>query len=138
MAAGKMSFSDVGLVILRLAGVGLVIHGWPKVMAGIDHAGGEPWKFVQGVAALGFPVPLFFAWAAAISELVGGAMVTLGIYTRISAFFCAFTMGVAAFVRHADDPFDVKEKALLYLVATLTLVFTGGGRGTLDSFWRKG
>lgn len=137
MARGKATKIDVGLLILRIAGLGLAVHGWPKVLAAIGHVSGEPWQMVDGVRALGFPLPLAFAWAAALSELVCAALVTLGVYTRVNAFFCAVTMAVAAFVVHASDPFDTKEKALLYLVVFLGILFAGGGRLTLDSYWRK-
>jgi putative oxidoreductase len=46
-------------------------------------------------------------------------------------------MVVAAFMRHADDPFATKEKALLFLVIYIALLFTGSGRFGLDAFLFK-
>jgi putative oxidoreductase len=83
-------------------------------------------------------MPEAFAWGASVAELVGGLAIALGIYTRFSALTVAGTMFVAAFMAHGDDAFDTKEKALLYLAISLGLVFTGGGKLTVDSFWRKG
>ena len=55
---------------------------------------------VAGVARLGFPQPLLFAWAATISELAGGLLVAVGLFARVAAVFAAITMAVAAFMRH--------------------------------------
>jgi len=141
MAASKASLTDAGLLVLRIAGAFLAVaHGWGKVSDGF-HAmvtEGVEWRFVAGVRDLGFPAPLAFAWAAALAELVGGAAVALGLYTRFAAFAAAFTMFVAAFFRHGGEGFGAMEMALLYLCVMLGLVFTGGGKLTLDSVWRKG
>ncbi len=42
--------------------------------------------------------PVRFAWLAAITELVGGACVLLGLFTRLSALGLAFVMLVAAWL----------------------------------------
>ncbi len=119
--------TDTGLLILRVAfGAGMVYHGYGKVTGDLS-------KFAEGVAALGFPLPLFFAWAAALSEFLGGLFLMAGLLTRPSAAFIAFTMAVAAFGRHAADPFQKKELALAYLFAALCLIFTGPGRHSADA-----
>jgi putative oxidoreductase len=46
-------------------------------------------------------------------------------------------MFVAAFVRHADDPFGTKEKALMYLFIFLLFLFTGSGKFGMDQFIRR-
>ena len=46
-------------------------------------------------------------------------------------------MTVAAFVRHAADPFGGKEKAVLYLVGAVTLLFAGAGRYAVDTAIRR-
>lgn len=141
MAAKKASLMDAGLLIIRISGAFFALgHGWGKVAGGFDAmvTEGVEWPFVAGVRNLGFPAPLVFAWAAALSELVGGAAVALGVYTRFAAFTAAVTMFVAAFIRHGGEGFGKMEMALLYLCIMLGLVFTGGGKLTLDSAWRKG
>ncbi len=118
--------TDLGLLILRLgAGVSLAFaHG-------LDKLPPSP-GFVEGTAAMGFPLPLVFAWAAALSEFGGGLLLALGLATRPAAFFVACTMAVAFFVRHSADPFMGAEKAFLYLVAALALIATGAGRYAFD------
>ena len=136
MAASKASVADVGLLVIRIAGVFMAVHGYEKLSAAIADPSG--WGFVGYVKCLGFPMPTVFAWAAAISELLGGIAVTLGIYTRFASLTCAVTMFVAAFIAHGDDGFSKMELALVYLCLFLGLVFTGGGKLTVDSKWRKG
>lgn len=138
---------DFALLVLRLCGLGLAIfHGWGKLAALL---GGND-RFVQGVGQMGFPAPLVFAWAAALAETLGGALVTLGLFTRVAAGLCAATMFVAAFVRHhALDQLFVRvglmevpperlaawgnpELALVYLAAFLAVALAGPGSLSVD------
>jgi putative oxidoreductase len=145
--------NDVGLLLLRLCGLFLAVaHGWGKVSAlAAGHADG----FIAGVGDLGFPLPGLFAWAAALSEFAGGLCVALGLGTRVAAAFVAFTMAVAAFLRHhalahllvALGAMQVPEEtqrswgnpelALVFLLVFTTLVLAGGGRFALERIWRR-
>ena len=120
--------TDLGLLVLRL-GIGLPLalaHGLGKVP---PSAG-----FIDGTAEMGFPLPALFAWAAALSEFLGGLLIAVGLATRPAAFFVACTMGVAAFVRHGGDSFGDKEKAILFLVGALALLLAGAGRYAVDAW----
>jgi len=46
-------------------------------------------------------------------------------------------MAVAFLIHHADDPFQTKEKALLYGVAFLAMMFLGGGKYSLDKLLKR-
>ena len=123
---------DWGVLWLRvLAGLGIAHHGYLKIF------GGRMDQFAEGVGKLGFPLPEVFAWAAALSELLGGLCLAAGLGTRVAAFFVFMTMSVAAFLRHAPDPFSVKELALAYWTMAGALLFTGGGAFSLDSLRRR-
>jgi len=99
-------WSSTGLAWLRiLVGSSIVSHGFDKMFGG-----GMP-GFIHGVATMGFPMPHFFAWAAVLSEFLGGLFLILGFGTRIAAFFIFCTMSVALFIRHGADPFRAKELA---------------------------
>ena len=117
---------DWGLLVLRVfSGLGIAFgHGIGKLPPSD--------RFVAGTAELGFPVPIVFAWVAALSEFLGGIFMALGIFTRPAAFMVMSTMLVAALRRHANDPFPQKEKALLYATIALALLIAGGGRLALD------
>lgn len=122
---------DVGLLFLRLAGVGLATHGYAKVFGGgIDDV-------ISATKDMGFPLPAIFGWAAAVSELLGGALVAVGLFTRPAAVFAAITMFVAAFLRHASDSFKERELALAYLVILLALACMGPGKWSVDGVARK-
>ena len=91
---------DIALLVLRLSGLALaVLHGWGKV---VSLANGQGQRFVEGVAAMGFPAPALFAWAAALAEFGGGLLVFLGLASRLAAASAAFTMLVAAVARRAS------------------------------------
>lgn len=123
----KENLFNLGLVWLRvLMGLGIASHGYAKIFGG-GIAG-----LAEGVANLGFPQPEFFAWAAALSEFAGGICIALGLFTRVAALSVFVTMGVAAFLAHKADPFNVKELALLYWTVAGALIMTGGGAFTLD------
>ena len=91
-------------------------------------------RFVEGVAKLGFPAPAFFAWAAGLSEFLGGLLLAIGLFTRPAAAMILITMLVAGLHRHAQDPFKDKEKAFLYAAIALACLGLGAGRASLDHF----
>lgn len=123
---GKMP--SVGILWMRLmTGIFIAHHGYGKVF------GGFMGKFTEGVDKMGFPFPGLFAWAAALSEFLGGILMALGLGTRAASFFVCVTMSVAAFIAHAADPFQKKELALLFGVVAVGLIFTGAGTYSLDS-----
>lgn len=145
---------DLALLLLRLTGVGLAYaHGWPKVH---NLATGQATRFIEGVASLGFPMPHVFAWAAGLSELGGGLLIALGLFTRLAASFSAFVVFVAAFFRHHAlqqllgklgfaqisketlEQWGNPELALTYLACFLAVILLGAGRLSLDQLFRGG
>ena len=122
---------DLGLAFLRLAGLGLAYHGYPKVF------GGQMSDTVGAVKAINFPLPTVFAWAAGISELGGGILVAVGFFARAGAAFAAITMFVAAFLVQATASFERRELALVYLVVMLALACQGAGKWSVDGLVRK-
>ena len=108
-------------------GVGIADHGYGKVFGGYMD------KFAAGIAQMGLPFPLVMAWAAALSEFLGGILVAVGFQTRVAAFFVFCTMRVAAFLHHANDALAVKELALAYWAMAGALVLTGGGPYALET-----
>ena len=128
----KNRWSDLGLLWLRvLGGVGISTHGFAKIF------GGGMDRFAEGVTQMGFPLPVMFTWAAALSEFVGGLCLAAGVGVRVAAAFVCGTMSVALFLAHRQDPFDVKELAYLYWAASGALLMLGGGAFSLEKLWRK-
>jgi putative oxidoreductase len=132
----NQSLLNAGLLLLRVfSGIAMAFaHGINKIP---PSAG-----FIESIGKLGFPFPVFFAWSAGISELFGGILLALGLFTRPNAFFLSITMFVAFFIRHAGDPFAQKEKAFLFLILFLFFLIAGSSRPSLDevirSKWLKG
>jgi putative oxidoreductase len=144
---------DFALLFLRLTGLLLAAyHGFGKV-SGL--AAGET-RFVDGVASLGFPAPFIMAWISALTEALGGILLTVGLGTRVAAAFIAFNMGVAAFGRHhghqqilaslgliSVTPEQLEawgrfESALIFMIVALALALTGAGRISLDHLFSRG
>ena len=128
---GATPIADAGLLLIRIvAGISLAFgHGLGKMPPSEG--------FIETTAGLGFPAPLFFAWAAGFAEFFGGILIALGLITRPASFLVAFTMAIAVFIRHGDDPFTSKEKAMLYFVIAGMLMLTGSGRFGFDRFFRR-
>lgn len=89
-------------------------------------------QLTEGVVKMGFPFPVVFAYAAALSEFAGGIFVAAGLLTRLSSLMIFVSMGVAAFIAHANDPLNVKELALGYWAISGALFLTGAGMYSLD------
>jgi len=128
---GRSMRGDYAMLLLRLwIGAMLIVHGSPKVSDGAT-------KLTGSVVKMGFPAPDVFAWLATLSEFGGGILLVLGLGVRPAAFFAATTMAVAAFIRHADDPFGKKELALTYLVILIVFMIVGGGRFAIDAIIKR-
>jgi putative oxidoreductase len=86
------------------------------------------------------PLPPLLLAAGAI-ELVGGGLLTVGLFTRLTAFICSGEMAVAYFMGHASRGFypalNMGEAAILYCFVFLYLAFAGGGFWSLDALVRK-
>lgn len=118
--------TSLGLLLIRLAVGGMMIygHGWGKLMAFSDKAP----KFPDPLG-IGNELSMI---AAIAGELLFPVLIMLGVFTRLAAVPAAFTMVVAAFIVHGDDPFAKQELALLYLVPFFALIMTGAGRYSID------
>lgn len=128
------SSANGGLLWLRLGlGIGLAwLHGWGKLTGAFGYLfGGEEWRFIAGVEAIGFPIPVFFAFAAALAEGVGALLVAVGFLTRPAAIAVAFTMLVAVY-RHLSQG-QGAELAALYLIGAVAIILIGPGAHSVDA-----
>ena len=129
--SGRMR--DWGLTVLRVVvGVTFLLYGGQKLFAlGI---GGVTAYFSQ----LGVPAAPVAAVAVTALELVGGAALVLGLFTRPVAALFAAEMLVAIPLVHLANGFYVAEggygHALLTLAASTTLALAGAGFLAADPF----
>lgn len=114
------------LLFLRLFAGGLMLtHGYPKLM-----------KLLEGNTSFADPLGLgseISLALAVLAEFIGALFIMFGFLTRIASFMLGFTMFVAAFIQHFEDPFARKEKALLYFAMYLVLWVSGPGRLSVDN-----
>ncbi|MEW2529423.1 DoxX family protein [Streptomyces sp. NPDC047071] len=75
-------------------------------------------------------------WYAAVIQLVGGALVALGLGTRAAAFLSSGSMAYAYFKVHQPEALwpieNAGEASAMFCWAMLLLVFTGSGAFGLD------
>ncbi|MER7955260.1 DoxX family protein [Streptomyces sp. NPDC096030] len=96
---------------------------------------------VLGGAVGGGTVPAgtWPGWYAAVIQLVGGALVALGLGTRTAALLASGSMAYAYFKVHQPEGlFPLEnggESAALFCWAFLLLVFTGPGAFALDGLF---
>ena len=78
---------------------------------------------------------------AGILELVGGALILIGLFTRPVAFILSGQMAVAYFMAHAPNgPLPILnqgELAALYSFIFLYFAFAGAGKLSVDSIYCK-
>jgi putative oxidoreductase len=78
---------------------------------------------------------------AGILELGLGALVTVGLFTRVSAFILSGEMAFAYFMAHLPHSFfpalNGGDAAILFCFVFLYLAFVGGGSLALDNAIRK-
>ena len=117
----KKASIDFGLLLMRVGfSVGLMTHGYGKFL-----------KVIYGNFEFGDPIgigPTLSLILATIGEFIAPILIILGWKTRLATIFPTLTMLVAFAIAHDGDPFSRKEKAFVYLVAFLTLYFTGPGK----------
>lgn len=128
---GAERWGSYGLLLLRVGAGGLMAgaHGLDKLLT-----------FTEKAASFGDPLGVGSTASLALAvfaEFFCAIAVALGLFTRFAAVPLVITMGVAAFIVHADDPFSKKELALLYGIPFLALVLTGPGDYSLDRLLRR-
>ena len=75
-------------------------------------------------------------YCAALIEIIGGALVTVGLFTRLAAFIMSGEMAFAYFMSHAPRNFfpilNAGDGAILYCFIFLYIAVAGGGAWSLD------
>jgi putative oxidoreductase len=117
---------NLAALLLRLAFGGLMIpHGWQK-LSGL--LAGKT-QFADPVGLGEYPSLVLTVFA----EFFCAWLVVVGLFHRLALIPLMITMLVAAFVVHANDAFDAKEHALLFLGAYVPMWLLGPGRYSVDA-----
>ena len=124
------TFISVILLIVRVVfGVMLMNHGIDK------------WANYQELSAV-FPDPLGIGSPLSLGLAIFGEVACsmafiIGFLYRLAMIPMIFTMCVAFFIVHADDPFAVKELAFVYLVVFVLMYIVGPGKFAVDRWISK-
>jgi putative oxidoreductase len=119
---GLKSLQGFFLSIMRIVvGFTYVAHGLQKAL-GLLGGKQVPLMSLMGVAGY--------------LELIGGALILVGLFTRPVAFVLSGEMAVAYFMQHAPNGLlpivNQGELAVLYCFIFLYLIFSGAGPVSLD------
>lgn len=126
----SVNLLNISILIARLTiGVLIAYHGYEKLVSFDTYA-------VQ------FPDPLNIGSVLSLrlvvfSEFFGGLGLILGVLTRFFAFSLLLTMVVAVFIVHAQDIFQMKELAIIYMLISVSILVSGGGKYSLDNIIQK-
>ncbi len=118
---------DLGKLVLRVSvGVLILLHGIFKLQNGVDGIAG-----MLGNNGL----PAFLAYGVYIGEVVGPALVILGVFTRIGALLIAGNMLVAFLLAHMQELFSLSkmggwalELQGMFLLGAIAIALLGAGR----------
>ncbi len=129
--------SSWAMVPLRLAlGTIFIAHGAQKVFGSFGGPGLSRWTTLSQLAPFPFMRPAWL-WLAmdALSELGGGVLILLGLFTRAGAFLIACAMLTAIIGIHWPHFFlDNRglEFAMALFAMAITLLISGGGQASID------
>lgn len=114
---------DVTLLVARIAlGAIFIYTGYGK----LTNIGATSSAF----AGWGYPAPMFFAYLVGLVELLGGAAVLLGVYTRFAAKVLSVVMIFALLTVHwrLGEPLMMWALPLALLGGLLAISVSGGGK----------
>lgn len=133
----RLLATDAGWAPLALripVGIIFIAHGAQKLFAwfgGYGLSGTGQW-----MDSIGLSPGYLMALLAGGAEFFGGLALLLGLLVRPAAAALAFAMLVAIFAVHAGNGLFMSnngyEFGLALLAASLSLVFSGAGRASLD------
>jgi len=120
-------FEDHGKLLLRLAvAILILLHGIAKLRFGLGDV-------ATSLARAGIPAPI--GYLVYIGEVVGPALMIVGLWTRPAALVVAFNMLVALVVGHPRELFQMTdhgglllEVQWLYFAGALAVALLGAGR----------
>lgn len=118
----------LGLDVIRILIGGIIITFGVEMFSAEQMAGYTEW-----LTSVGMPFPGFMAYVGKVAELVGGAFLLLGLFTRLSAIPLIATMFVVNFIMLEGS--IMSEPFYLLLLFTCFL-FLGSGKLSVDFLMR--
>lgn len=130
----SIRFKDVALLAMRL----VLAYGFfnPAIMKVKNFNG-----IIEWFASLGIPLPVFNAFLATTTELLGVLLLTIGLGVRVITLPLIITMIVAITTVHWSNGFEAGDNGFeipLYYIVMLFLLHThGSGKYSVDALLRK-
>lgn len=124
--------ADFGLLVLRLALAVLFIgHGVQHLFGWLHGPGLSGTE--KMLAGFGFGHTTLLAWLDGVTEIAGGALVGLGLFTPVGAGALIGLLATAIAVKADLNLFAAGvELEIMYAAAAVTVLFAGPGRVSLD------
>lgn len=129
-------FEPLALLVMRLTlGTIMSVHGYHKVFGGLGH-------FAHMAGGMGLPA--WLGYVSAFTELVGGLLLLIGLFTRVAAFAICINLCVAIWKVHWHNGLlgwpDRPGFEFPLAAATLAfgLIFLGAGPISIDHVLRGG
>jgi putative oxidoreductase len=81
-----------------------------------------------------FPKPIFFMWLVALTEMIGGFFLIIGLWTQVSALLIAVISlgGLIIKLRNPDILRQTVDFYIFALVIAMSLMFSGPGFFSVD------
>jgi putative oxidoreductase len=128
------AIQPLGYALMRFAcGAVIVPHGYFKLFGSV-----APLIAKNVLTPMGFMAPLAWVYWLGILELIGGAMLALGLFTRPVALMLAVEFAIITFgwlLPHGyffTAPAGGYEFTLLLLILYVGILFRGSGNWALD------
>lgn len=124
------SMEPIAYAIMRVVfGWIMIMHGWPKWTRGAEAIG--------NAFANNYGLPRGLAYLAIFFEVVGGAALILGLFTRFFASALAIELLIAMFAAHWAKGFSVGGGGYEYVMflgfVCFFIAIRGGGVYSLDA-----
>ena len=116
-----------GLTTMRLAAALVLLRA-----AWIKWFGVGLSDVTAAMAEYGLPIPMVFAVISATFELIGGAALALGLFTRWVGLATAVHFGLALAVKARFGLFALLYVDILMLAAGVLFALSGPGKASLD------
>lgn len=127
--SAPVSLTQASLLLLR------VVLGTVMVHNGLDKLADIPGFAEAYVEAIGLPFPIFFAYCAALTEVLASPLLIIGLLTRPAALGLFTTMLVANYHHILIGGFSIPsiELSSIYAASFAFFAVYGGGKYAIDN-----